>query len=208
MGNVCVFHRISTAAAGRFENLTGGWKGMHEMPRARYSTAFKQKMVEKLLHPNGPSAWALSQECGVTYTTLSRWANDARTLGGMETKNEKKTTKRWSTEEKLRIITEASALPDDELGAFLRREGVHTSQLEQWREAVHEAFGKQSPEARRRTKADRKRIRAVERELNRKEKALAEAAALIWLKKNPRLSGGTRTTILRRGTGSDRVVGG
>ena len=153
------------------------------MPGARYSTAFKQKMVEKLLHPNGPSAWALSQECGVTYTTLSRWVSDAPTLGGMDTKNGKKTTKHWTTEEKLRIITEASALSDDELGAFLRREGVHTSQLEQWREAVHEAFGKQSPEARRRTNADRKRIRALERELNRKEKALAEAAALIWLEK-------------------------
>jgi len=183
VGNVCVFHRISTAAAGRFENHTGGWEGMDEMPGVRYSTAFKQKMVEKLLHPNGPSAWALSQECGVTYTTLSRWASNAHTLGDMDTKKDKKTTKRWTTEEKLRIITEASALSDDELGAFLRREGVHGSQLEQWREAVHEAFGKQSPKARRRTNADRKRIRALERELNRKEKALAEAAALIWLKK-------------------------
>lgn len=153
------------------------------MPGARYSAAFKQKMVEKLLHPSGPTAWALSRDCGVTYTTLSRWARDARTLDGMSKTKDEKKRKRWTTEEKLRIVTQASALPNDELGAFLRREGVHTSQLEKWREAVHGAFGEQSPEARRRTQADRKRIRELERELNRKEKALAEAAALIWLKK-------------------------
>lgn len=153
------------------------------MPGVRYSAGFKQKMIEKLLHPNGPSTWALSQECGVTYTTLSRWKSDARTLDGMDTKKDEKKSKRWTTDEKLRIVTQASALSDEELGAFLRREGVHTSQLEQWRETVHEAFGKQSPAARRRTNADRKRIRALEHELNRKEKALAEAAALIWLKK-------------------------
>ena len=153
------------------------------MPGARYSPVFKQKMIEKLLHPSGPSTWALSQECGVTYTTLSRWKSDARTLDGMGTKKDEKKSKRWTTDEKLRIVTQSSGLSDAELGAFLRREGVHTSQLEQWRETVHEAFGKQSPEARRRTNADRKRIRALERELNRKEKALAEAAALIWLKK-------------------------
>jgi transposase-like protein len=183
VGNAAFSTGFPRPPPGSFENLIGGEEGMDGMPGARYSTAFKQKMVEKLLHPNGPSAWALSRECGVTYTTLSRWESDARTLGGMSKKKDTEKRKRWTTEEKLRIVTQASELSDDELGAFLRREGVHTSQLEQWREVVHGAFGGQSPEARRRTLADRKRIRELERELNRKEKALAEAAALMWLKK-------------------------
>ncbi len=152
------------------------------MPGARYSPAFKRKMVEKLLRPDGPSAWALSRESGVTYTTLSRWASKARSLAGV-TKEDQKPKKRWTPEEKLRIVVQASELSDKELGAFLRREGVHTEQLELWHETVRGAFGEQSPKARRRAQADRKRIRELERELARKEKALAEAAAPMWLKK-------------------------
>lgn len=158
------------------------------MPGTRYTEAFKEKMVEKLLRPGGPSAYALSREAGVPQATLSRWRNEAGTLEDMnaQKKKGKKSRRRWTTEGKLRVVMEARELSDDELGAFLRREGVHAGQLEQWREAVHAAFGEQAPETRRRTQADRKRIRALERELQRKEKALAEAAALVWLKKKAR----------------------
>ena len=100
------------------------------------------------------------------------------------TKQKKKSKdKRWSAKDKLRIVMEAEDLSDEELGGFLRREGVHSRQLEQWREAVHAAFGERSPESRRQAQADRKRIQQLECELRRKEKALAEAAALVWLKK-------------------------
>lgn len=152
------------------------------MPGARYSPAFKEKMVEKLLRPNGPSTYALARESGVPQSTLSRWLQETRTLDGMK-KQRKGTSKRRTTEDKVRIVQRASELSDEELGAFLREEGVHTAELERWREAVHEAFGKKTPEARRRSQMDSKRIRALERELKRKDKALAESAALLWLKK-------------------------
>jgi transposase-like protein len=104
----------------------------------------------------------------------------AVTLKGMDTKKRKS----WSAEEKLRIVVQASELSKDELGAFLRREGVHSSQLEQWREAVRGVLaGGQTPESRQQARRDRKRIRELERELRRKDKALAESAALLWLKK-------------------------
>jgi transposase-like protein len=90
----------------------------------------------------------------------------------------------WSAEAKLQVVLEAAALSDDELGEFLRRKGLHDAQLEQWREqlerAAPEVFG-----SRRRAKVspEVKRIRELEKELLRKDKALAEAAALIVLKK-------------------------
>jgi transposase-like protein len=81
-------------------------------------------------------------------------------------------------------VREAAALSDDELGEFLRREGLHEEQLEQWREmliqAAPEVFGKRR---RKKTSPETKRIRELEKELPRKDKALAEAAALIVLKK-------------------------
>ena len=156
------------------------------MPGAKYSAAFKSKMVEKLLRPNGPSACAVSSEVGIPQPTLSRWLREAVTLSGVSKKkseNQRK-TKRWSAEERLRIVVQASELSEEKLGEFLRREGVHTSQLERWSETARGALaGRQVTEARRQATRDRKRIRELERELRRKDKALAESAALLWLKK-------------------------
>jgi transposase len=153
------------------------------MGGATYSPAFRSKMLEKLLGPDARSACSLSREVGIPQSTLSRWVREAGTLKSMG----KKTRKNWSAEEKLRIVVQASELPEEELGAFLRREGVHSSQLEQWRETVRGALtGGQTPESRRQTQRDRKRIQKLERELRRKDKALAESAALLWLKKKVR----------------------
>jgi transposase len=91
--------------------------------------------------------------------------------------------------EKMRIVMAAAALPADELGAFLRREGVHEAELEQWRAAVLDA-GQAALEggaSRGATRSlDGKRIKELERELRRKDKALAEAAALLVLQKKVR----------------------
>jgi transposase len=152
----------------------------------RYSEAFKSKIVEKLLRPNGPSACSVSSEVGVPQPTLSRWVREAVSLGDVSKKKSKNQgkRKRWGAEEKLRIVVQASELSDEDLGPFLRREGVHSKQLDQWRETVRGAMtGGQASEARRQAARDRKRIRELERELRRKDKALAESAALLWLKK-------------------------
>ena len=150
------------------------------MGGAPYSPAFKGKLLEKLLGPNAHSACSLSREVGIPQTTLSRWMREAVTLKDMG----KKKRKSWSAEEKLRIVVQASELPEEELGAFLRREGVHSSQLEQWRETVQGALtGGQTSESRRQAQRDRKRIRKLEQELRRKDKALAETAALLVLQK-------------------------
>ena len=77
---------------------------------------------------------------------------------------------------------EASALPDSELGAFLRRHGLHETQIEEWRRAALAALqspGKNKP----RKSPEGKRVVELERELYRKDKALAEVTALLALKK-------------------------
>lgn len=73
---------------------------------------------------------------------------------------------------------EASRLRDEELGAFLRREGVHEATLAEWKAAVLEALGPQK-----KTSSDSKRVRDLEKQLRRKDKALAETAALLVLQK-------------------------
>jgi hypothetical protein len=83
--------------------------------------------------------------------------------------------KAWSIDEKVRILAEAGKLTGAELTGFLGREGLSLAELDQWRMALAEEG--------RASKATTKRIRKLERELARKEKALAETAALLVLKK-------------------------
>jgi len=90
----------------------------------------------------------------------------------------------WSAEDKLKLVMEAASLDDQHLGEFLRKKGLHQTHLEQWRvqmlDGLQNGFSKKKA---RQKKAEAKRIRALEKELKRKNKALAETAALLVLKK-------------------------
>ena len=153
-----------------------------------YSESFKRKMVQRMLMPSGPSAAALSREVGVPQPTLSRWKRQFGTVVGVTNKTSTPGTasrprrpEDWSAAERLRVVVEASKLAEDELGEFLRREGLHEETLAAWRSSALE--GLQPSSAERPRSGDRKRIKQLERELARKDKALAEAAALLVLKK-------------------------
>lgn len=159
-----------------------------------YTGAFKSKIVQRLLLPGGPTATAVSRETGIHQTTLSRWLQDARKVRPMTSKKDlqepaepprpARRPEDWSAEERLRAVQAASRLSDEELGAFLRREGLHEAQLEAWREAALEALQPTTTSGRTAKGAsDARRIRELEKQLRRKEKALAEAAALLVLSK-------------------------
>lgn len=152
-----------------------------------YSVEFKQAMVQKMLEPPGRSASSLSQDVGVSKSTLASWRNMAVAMGH---KKDTRTAKHQrgnerSGEEKLRILMQVEVLKEEELGGFLRKEGVYEAQLENWRkELVNGLSGDESKkELRAQLKAERAKNKILERELHRKEKALAEAAALLILKK-------------------------
>lgn len=148
-----------------------------------YSDAFRAKMVRKMLPPGAVSANALAAETGMNQSTLSRWLKEARTQGVMD-----KRAKKWTPAEKLRVVVEASKLSDDDLGELLRREGLHEAQLREWREAAETSLA-DAPRSKKKASPEAKRIKELERELHRKEKALAEAAALLVLQKKARALG-------------------
>jgi hypothetical protein len=139
-----------------------------------FSVTFKQKMVERLTGKNAVSAMQLARETGVRQQNLSRWLEQARSLPTVA-KKPKPVVREWTVELKARVLAEASNLDGQELTACLEREGVKLAEYEQWRLALDEG-GQASASTNR-------RIRQLERELARKEKALAEAAALLVLKK-------------------------
>lgn len=152
----------------------------------KYSEAFKTKMVQKMLA--GRSANSIAHEVGINQPTLSKWLRDARTMPGVSKRGSKpegdKTGRRpedWSAEEKLELVLQAQGLGEAELGELLRRRGLHEEQLARWKEAALASLkAGRKPSAK---STDGKRIKELERELRRKEKALAEAAALLVLRK-------------------------
>ena len=153
-----------------------------------YSSRFKARMVQRMAGPEGISARALSREVGVAQATLSRWLLAASTVAPMggdrsDKDAESRSTRRWTFEEKLRAVAAASTLSDAELGAFLRREGLHEAQLAEWRSLAEAALTSPKKPKRSGPSPEDKKIRSLEKELRRKEKALAEMAALLTLKK-------------------------
>jgi transposase-like protein len=155
-------------------------------------------MVQRLAGPKAVSANQLAQEVGVHQSTLSRWLRDAQhpdmsTSNGTQQDPPARTSAnttaagKRSPEDKVRLVFAAEGLTAEDLGALLRREGIHDAELETWRAAIKTAAvaalnGATTSGAPARS-ADRKRIHELERELRRKDKALAEAAALLVLEK-------------------------
>ena len=157
----------------------------------QYSESLKSRMVQKLADPEGPSATQLAEQVGIPQSTLSRWLRRAGTFGGngrVPTDHVRRSTmaKRpqdWTPEEKLQAVIEAASIPEEELGAFLRRQGVHEAQLREWRQQLLQGLEQPAPGARKKRTPEARRVRQLERELERKDKALAEAAALLVLQK-------------------------
>lgn len=163
-----------------------------------YTEAFKAQMVSRLLGPSAVTATALSSQVGVPQSTLSRWLKDTITVAAMSSSDERKKTdsvvagpKKWTAAEKLRVVVAAQSLEGSALGELLRREGIHEEHLRAWRDAAAGALesAEAAPEApqtvgeKRRMNAMTKRVKELEKELRRKDKALAETAALLVLKK-------------------------
>ena len=153
------------------------------MTYTSYTDGFKARMVQRMAGSEGISATALSQEVGVSQSTLSRWLRERPVSRVEPMTNEKRSVSR-SPMDKLRLVLEASELQESELGAFLRREGLHEAELREWVEAATTALSStKQRKGRRKASPEAKRIRDLEKDLRRKEKALAELAALLALKK-------------------------
>jgi transposase len=150
-----------------------------------YSRAYRARLTKRLTGPNSIRPAKLAEQTGVSQATLYRWKQKAESAPPVAPRKPKKRSRKskakkvWPLADKLRILSESNGLPDSELGAFLRKEGVHPDQLQVWRDALDESPSSGGSAARR-------RIKELERELRRKDKALAEAAALLVLQKKMR----------------------
>lgn len=163
-----------------------------------YTASVRSSMVRKMAGPRAKSATALARETGIAQPTLSRWLREAGSVRGVNAHEPEETPRRrpqdWTLEEVLAAVLEASGLSGEELGAFLRRKGIYQTHLDEWRARLAGAVkGEAKPKGR---SPDARRVQELEKEIRRKDKALAEAAALLVLQKKVRelLGGGDEST--------------
>jgi transposase-like protein len=152
------------------------------------SGELRESLVRRML--NGEGVSQLSAETGLGLSTLYRWRVEAQRGDAGVSKGKKD---RLSGAQKLAVLAETAGLNEAELGEYCRRKGLYAEQVKGWREQAEQAVGGATVSAKvhrealeaekQRTGAEKKRTAALERELRRKEQALAETAALLVLRK-------------------------
>jgi transposase len=136
-----------------------------------------------LLPPNNARVADVVKEAGVPKDTLYEWRTRYRNKQGVSPYSGKPTNQ-YSAADKLAVIIETASLNEVELGEYCRRKGIYPVQIATWKTSIVQGL-MSSP-----SKADReqnqKQIKAIqhlEKDLARKEKALAEVVALLVLQK-------------------------
>ena len=144
---------------------------------AKYGQAFKDRTVARLLPPESSAVADVAREVGINVTTLERWRTDAVTGPARD--------RVWTAVARLEAVVATAALNDTQRNAWCRAQGLYPAELAKWCGSATAALAipeeaRASPQQ---TRVDRKRIKELERELLRKDKALAETAALLVLSK-------------------------
>lgn len=148
-----------------------------------YPDEQKARLIERMLPPSQTSVARLAKETSIPRDTLYGWRRQALRARGLSTPPAAGNGERWSSPEKFAMVVETAALSELERGEYCRKRGIYPEHLQAWRRACEQANGGSSPGAYGERSAERRRMQALESELRRKEKALAETAALLVLRK-------------------------
>lgn len=153
-----------------------------------YNEGFKKAAVQKALSPNALSVSGTARHLGIPTTTLFQWKNKYANSSVMKKTNNRIPAADWTAEEKLEAINKTYSMSENELGEYLRSKGLNSCDLETFKkEFVENAPRRGRPRLDPETVQLRKDLKEVTRDLNKKNKALAEMSARVILLKKSRL---------------------
>lgn len=150
----------------------------------RYSEAVKADVRRRMSPPQRQSVAQISAELGIHVVTLYNWRKAWRLQGEVVPASEKD-PEGWGATDKFTVVLETAGLNATELSAYCRERGLYPEQVERWRQASQDANEKpvltlkEQKELEKLRAQDQREIKRLKQELRRKEKALAEAAALL-----------------------------
>jgi transposase len=148
--------------------------------RRTYAKEFKESVLKRLEPPTNDTITSLSEELDVPRTTIYQWIKAKQNKAGSPKRGG------WASEDKFHVVLETSTLTEQELAAYCRRKGLFVEEVKAWREQCKKANTsntKDPVKLEEELKEEKQKSKNLEDELRRKEKALAETAALLVLRK-------------------------
>ncbi len=155
---------------------------------SRYPQERREAVLKKLLPPYSRSVEEVAKEEGIHKSTLYNWRKALRKSGAV-VPDSNTSSEQWSAQTKLAVVAETYSMTENELGQYCREKGLYPEQIHQWRsECMHGFMSTKEHEAqaKKQARADKQEIKELKKELRHKEKALAETAALLVLRKKLR----------------------
>ena len=152
------------------------------MPKnSQYSKEFIDSILKRLEPPSKETVVSLSEEIGIPKSTIYTWV---RKSGSSEVKQRSKG--RWTSADKFQVVLETATLTELQLAEYCRRKGLYVEEVRSWKEQCLNANNgpvEDTQKIKNELKEEKVRAKELERELRMKEKALAETAALLVLRK-------------------------
>ena len=146
-----------------------------------YTKEFKESVLKRLEHPTNDTVISLSKELGIPKTTIYQW-----TKNNNKNSTNHKAVSKWTSQDKFQAVLETSTLTEREVAEYCRRKGIYVDDIKNWKDQCLKAniSNLEDPEKLKKDlKEEKDRNKELEKELRRKEKALAETAALLVLRK-------------------------
>ena len=148
-----------------------------------YPEDHKKAVIRKLVE-SGLSLRQFAKLESINLSTLYSWRDKYLKAGSSLA--DSNSSDDWSPEQKFSIVLETASLSEIELSEYCREKGLYPEQIKEWKQsciAGNQTQAQQRKQLTQERKADRKRIKELEKELKRKDAALAETAALLVLRK-------------------------
>lgn len=158
---------------------------MKKKTGVRYSQEKKDALIKRMMPPHNESVAQIAKEEGISEPTLYNWRKKAREAG-IAIPGNGQTSDKWSSQDKFLVVMETFAMNEIELAEYCRKKGLYREQIEAWKDVCLQANAEavdQSKQLNSVLKKEQKRSKQLEKDLRKKEKALAEAAALLLLRK-------------------------
>ena len=151
----------------------------------RYSQERKESVIRRMMPPENTPVPVLVEETGISDVTLYHWRKQARAKG-LVVPGDGRNPENWSSEDKFAVVLETAAMNEAELSEYCRKKGLFAEQVAAWKENCRQgntSADQLSRAAKKEVQRARNENKQLKRELRRKEKALAETAALLALRK-------------------------
>ncbi|MDA3787568.1 MAG: transposase [Desulfobacula sp.] len=148
-----------------------------------YPIQLKEAVLKRVLQENKPH-YEVAIELGVGRSTIGKWLKEHKRNGNIKLKSKEKRPKDWTAEERISGIIKTGCMNAEDRTAWCRKNGIFIHNLDQWKkDAISAMIPKPNKEQIEEHRNLKKEISTLKKDLSRKDRALAETAALLILKK-------------------------